>query len=517
MRTLTLVFFIGILISLSSCRTDFETVASSGDLGFSKDTVYLDTVFTNIGSSTYNLKVYNRSNKDITIPSIKLENGLNSRFRMTIDGMRGNEGRAFENVTLLAKDSLYIFIETTANITDGYVRPEDKNKYLYTDKILFASVGKTQEVELATIIQDAVFIFPNKPLDTGIKETLSLVGLNGVEGHELLTDNELNWTKEKPYVIYGYAAVPNGKTLTINEGTRVYFHAESGLAIDNGATLKIEGKLNETNTKGEIINFREVTFEGDRLEPDFEEIPGQWGTILLFSSANNTINHLTVKNATIGLYLQTNVSENIPKLKIDNSQFYNCSNVGILARNADIIGTNLVINGGGLSSLWCSMGGTYDFTHCTFNNNFISSKQTAVLVDNYYLDEKNKEISFDLNKANFKNCIIYGSNNVELFLDKDETAEFNTSFENCLIKFNDIDTGIEKNILYNFIRNEESGNIKNKDPKFFKQNQNKLNIDETSAAYQKGNDYGIETDILGTTRPTTTPDIGAYQSASFPK
>ena len=514
MRTLNLVFFIGMLISLSSCRTDFETVASTGDLEFSKDTVYLDTVFTNIGSSTYNLKVYNKSNKDITIPSIKLGN-VESKYRMTIDGMQGNEGnegKAFDNVTLLAKDSLYIFIEATVSLDK-----DDPKEFLYTDQILFDSGVNLQKVELVTLIQDAVFIFPNKPLDTGIKETLSLVGLNGVEGHELFTYNELNWTKEKPYVIYGYAAVPNGKTLTINEGTRVYFHAESGLAIDNGATLKIEGKLNETNSKGEIINHREVTFEGDRLEPDFEEIPGQWGTILLFSSANNIINHLTVKNATIGLYLQTNVSENIPKLKIENSQFYNCSNVGILARNADIIGTNLVINGGGLSSLWCSMGGTYDFTHCTFNNNFVSSKQTAVLVDNYYLDEKNKVISFDLNKANFKNCIIYGSNNVELFLDRDETAAFSSSFENCLIKFNDIGTGIEKDILYNFIRNEVLGNIKNKDPKFFKQNQNKLNIDETSAAYKKGKEeYRIETDILGTIR-TPIPDIGAYQSASFPK
>jgi hypothetical protein len=33
---------------------------------FSKDTIYLDTVFNNIGSSTYTLKVYNKSNKDIT-------------------------------------------------------------------------------------------------------------------------------------------------------------------------------------------------------------------------------------------------------------------------------------------------------------------------------------------------------------------------------------------------------------------------------------------------------------------
>ena len=51
----------------SSCRKDFEFSPSTGNLEFSKDTVYLDTVFSNIGSSTYNLKVYNRSNEDIVI------------------------------------------------------------------------------------------------------------------------------------------------------------------------------------------------------------------------------------------------------------------------------------------------------------------------------------------------------------------------------------------------------------------------------------------------------------------
>jgi hypothetical protein len=44
MRPLTLCFFIGLVLSICSCRSDFETVASTGDLTFSKDTIYLDTV-----------------------------------------------------------------------------------------------------------------------------------------------------------------------------------------------------------------------------------------------------------------------------------------------------------------------------------------------------------------------------------------------------------------------------------------------------------------------------------------
>ena len=104
------ILFIGLIISLSSCRKDFDTVPSSGNLEFSKKEVYLDTVFTGISSSTYNLKVYNRSNSDITIPTIQLGKGLNSKYRIMVDGMSGN-GKIFNNVELLAKDSLFIYDE----------------------------------------------------------------------------------------------------------------------------------------------------------------------------------------------------------------------------------------------------------------------------------------------------------------------------------------------------------------------------------------------------------------------
>ena len=71
-RSLYFIFTLSILIFWSSCRNDFDFSTSTVQLQFSKDTVYLDTVFTNIGSSTYNLKVYNRTDEDILIPNIAL-------------------------------------------------------------------------------------------------------------------------------------------------------------------------------------------------------------------------------------------------------------------------------------------------------------------------------------------------------------------------------------------------------------------------------------------------------------
>ena len=88
----SLYYIIGffMLIFWSSCRQYFEFTPSTGQLSFSKDTVYLDTVFSNIGSSTYTLKVYNNSDNNILIPSLKLSKGQTSNYRMNVDGMLGN-------------------------------------------------------------------------------------------------------------------------------------------------------------------------------------------------------------------------------------------------------------------------------------------------------------------------------------------------------------------------------------------------------------------------------------------
>jgi hypothetical protein len=502
MRPIPFLLFIGLLLALGSCRSDFETVANTGNLTFSRDTIYLDTVFTDIGSSTYRLKVYNRSKNDINIPTIKLGKALNSKYRMTVDGMRGTEGKLFTNINLLAKDSLYIFIETTANISEA--NPTD---FLYTDQIEFDAGTNLQTVELVTLIQDAVFLYPKRFAD-GTKETLP-IGDQEIEGFYLdendpINGNELLFTNQKPYVIYGYAAVPTGKKAVFESGARVHFHANSGLIVANNASININGS---TSTTDELEN--EVVFEGDRLEPQFSNVPGQWGTIWLTDgSTNNNINHLTIKNATIGILVQNNDGTT---LSIKNTQIYDCSNYGILAQTAKIEGENIVINSAGLAGLSCSYGGDYKFTHCTFNNNWNSSSQVAVSINNYSLGAI-PEVKA-LTQATFNNCIIYGSYPNEMVLNKKTAAAFEYQFNNCLIKYD----SATANPDYQFNSDTAHYNsiILNEDPKFLNESQNKCNIDDTSAAFAKGNsDYLIPLDILGNTR-TLPADLGAYTNQAF--
>jgi len=266
MKYLYALAVLGCVILWSSCRNDFETVPSTGNLEFSRDTVFLDTIFSNIGSSTYNLKVYNRSDEDISIPSVRLGEGEASNYRLNVDGMAG---KVFNDVQVLANDSIFIFVETTVDITTQ----TNGLSFLYTDQIQFDSGANQQNVELVTLVQDAVFLFPD--LDSeGMVGTISL-GLDE-EGNPILVEgfvleqNELNFINEKPYVIYGYAVVPSNATLTVDAGARVHFHANSGIIAAEDATILVNG----AQSTDPVALENEVIFEGDRLEPDAFELGG---------------------------------------------------------------------------------------------------------------------------------------------------------------------------------------------------------------------------------------------------
>lgn len=515
-RTLYFICCLGFILFCSSCRKDFEFQASTGNLGFSKDTVYLDTIFANIGSSTYNLKVYNTSDDDISIPNVSLQNGENSGYRLNVDGQAG---KSFQDVQILAKDSLFIFIETTFNTNNS---PIIDNQFVYTDKILFDSGDNLQDVDLVTLVKDAIFIYPDKDNTTGIIETLTLT-IDGesvatdIQGRELLPE-ELTFTNQKPYVIYGYAAVPNGETLTIDAGARVHFHANSGLLVSEGASLNVNGTL---SSDPEALE-NEVIFEGDRLEPIYSDVPGQWGTIWLFEgSQNNTINHATIKNATVGVLSDGNADAVTDKLTITNSQIYNISTFGILGRNTSIKADNIVLNNAGQASFGATLGGKYNVTHSTIANYWNSSFRQfpALLINNFVIDEENTAFISDLTEANFSNCIIYGNDNPELLIDQIEDASvvFNFKFTNCLLRFQD-SSNFFSSPNYDFDDATHYENmIFNQDPDFRDVFENDMIIGENSAANGQGNTAfaaQVPNDILGVNR-TTSPDLGAFQHITF--
>ena len=511
MRIHKAIFILIIIILLSSCRKDFGTIISPGKLEFSKDTVLLNRVFDDISSSTQQFKVYNRSEEAITIPSISLERGNSSFYRLNVDGI---PGKSFENIDILANDSIYVFVEATVDFEQ--VTSTD---FFYRDAVIFYSGANEQEVTLEALVIDVNLIRPDRteqPDGSFIYEEIILG--EDPEGDKIsvrgtLLNGNTTFTNDKPYLIYGYVGVRENAMLTINAGTTLYFHDNSGIIVQSGASLQVDGEFEN-----------EVLFEDDRLEPEFEDTAGQWGTIWLRAgSKNNRIDHAIIKNNIIGVLVDS-IGNTEATLNIKNTQIYNTSNFGILGRETNISGENLVIGNNGLSSLACTIGGRYNFTHCTFANYWKSGFRQfpSLLINNFftYVDESGNEVieTRDLIEANFTNCIVDGNQNLEFILDKVDESSFNYNFKNCMLKFSTTDNNLLDNPLFDFSDTNVYQNIVlNGFPHFRDVSINDFIIGQDSEAINIADSNGaalVPFDILNIDR-TTTPDIGAYQHIIF--
>jgi hypothetical protein len=452
--------------------------------------------------------VYNRSSDDIVIPRVALAQGTNSKYRLSVDGV---PGQVFENVELLAKDSMFVFVETTVDIMDFSTNTE----FLYEDTIEFDSGANLQKVELVTLIQDAIFLFPERDAQ-GIEETL-LLGMDE-EGNDIrisgffLADDQLNFTNEKPYVIYGFAGVASNKTLNINAGARIHFHSRSGIIVADEGTLKVNGALSTTE---DLEN--EVIFEGDRLEPLYEDVSGQWAAIWLTNgSKDHEINYATIKNASVGIIMDNNnPTSNGATLKIHNSKILNSANSALVGTTASIEATNSIFHNSGQSTVVARLGGDYNFNNCTISNYWNNSfrQEPILLVSNII---PNTSLTEDVTAANFTNCIIYGNRNIELALLDDGLSAFNFKFENSLIRFNDFSNSFSGIPNYDFSNSSLYEQcVLNADPLFEDVDAFKLRIDNTGGANAIASPTtSTLQDISGTTRGTS-PDAGAFETTDL--
>ena len=507
-----LAYFLIIFFAIAfwaSCRKDFEYVPSSGNLQFSKDTVYLDTIFSNIGSSTYALKVYNKTGIDLEIPSIHLREGQNSPFRLNVDG---SAGKSFTNIPIFAGDSLFIFIETTVDAAQV-----NSASMLFTDAIQFDNGANLQEVQLVTLVKDAIFLYP-KTTPNGTKETLLLgtdiAGNDIIVNGFVLPQDQMQFTNEKAYVIYGYAAVPENTTLDIQAGARVFFHKNSGIWVQPKASIHINGALSTDS----LLLEKEVIFEGDRLEPNYANVAGQWGTLWLASgSTDNLIDHLTLKNATVGVFVEGDGILDTPTLRIKNTRIYNSSNSNLWGRSAFIEAENLVLGNAGSSSLYCNLGGNYSFVHTTIANYWTDTFRSgpALRIDNSMVLSTGENLSGDLTKAHFVNSIIAGNNNVELSLISNGSNTFLYSFTDCSMRFEDNTGQFQGNAHYEFQNTEYYNRLYlNESPGFINPSRNNFRLVQGSSAMGKAQLEAaqlVPLDILGRDR-TPIPDLGAFQS-----
>ncbi len=495
-----ILFFV--LVLQFSCRKNFKVYPSHGDFSVSTDTLFLDSVFTNISSPTYSFKIYNRSGKTIKLEKVETDKGMSTFFRFNVDGQAG---KTFSNVIIPPEDSIYVFVEFTADIS----RLSDP---VYEEHLLISDAAITDTVLLTAFVKDAYFLYPKRFADKSVDSIQVGTYEDGrpirVAGFMVQSDTTI--TADKPTVIYGHLGVAPGKTLTVEPGAHIYFHFNSGIIVYENASLHINGALGN-----------EVILEDDRMQPDFENVPGMWNFIWLKEgSVNNHINYAVIKNAVAGVIAYPPNSNGDPVLEISNTQIYNMSAYGLIAIASKVSGYNLVFNNFGGSALSLQLGGNYTFSHCTFANysNAIRNLPlTTVYVNNFYktYDSQGNETVLvnDLNQCNISNSIIYGNRPVEFYAEKNNNAVFHFFLSHNLVKFNDPQNQLDAPYLdWNNSAYFDS-NVLNDSPDFESTDENKMRIGLNSAAISIGDPAvtaQFPLDILGTDR-TGSPDAGAYK------
>lgn len=469
-----------LLICLFSCKKEIEFTSGKATLHFSNDTILFDTIFTTVGSSTQHLRVYNRNDFNVRT-NIKIA-GYDAKFyAMNVDGISGSEAK---NVEIPANDSIFIFIEVR-------VDPNGTNSPLITNaEISFNTGGKSQNVDLVAYGQDAYFHTAN---------TFGEI----VDGNDTLRfwyhelDCNAIWNNDKPHVIYGYVIVDPGCLLTINEGTQIYLHKNSGILVGNpfssfaGGTIKVNGTLGN-----------EVVFQGDRLEDWYDDSPGQWDRIWLMpGSIDNEFNYAIIKEGTIGIHADT-IGNGNPTATINNTIIENMSAIGLLGQGANLQVNNTIVSSCGQYSVVCNIGGNYNFTHCTFANYWdLGTRNTpSILLNNYYEDADGNLQIRDMNSAHFTNCIIDGSLTTEIEFQENSSGAFNYTFDHCLIKI-DPNTNTNTANYINIIKNEKA--------EFEDKTERDFNLTATSPCIDTGKFTFILDDIEGNTR--SNPDLGAYE------
>jgi hypothetical protein len=420
------------LTFLPGCEPKEDLVQTSGSLEFDRDSVKFDTVFTTIKTVTKRLWVYNR-NSGAVKTDVSLAGQQGNTYSLIINGDAGN---SISGVTIRGNDSLLVLVRAVLG-DNSATKP-----FLLEDQVNFRTNGNEQHVKLVAYGQNAYF-----------------------HRADVIAGNRtVIWRSDKPHVIINspYAQpAPNppvsigvyidaGSTLQIEPGAKIYCHA--GATIQVNGTLRINATNGPTASDTTAAKRATVLFRGDRLEPFYNEIPGQWGGIFFTSSSSgNIIRYTEIRNANFGVSLLNTVvgGTNTPDLTLDNVVIRNISGsnpsyVGTGLPPGGIVGVRSTINATNCLLTNCGeyavrgFGGTFNLNFCTIANYTpaFQRQTSSVSFSNELRDADDKPVKFPL-AVSLTNSIVWGSyeNELELVNSNDYLSSLN--IRNTLLRTTD--------------------------------------------------------------------------------
>jgi len=476
-------------ISLLSSCLDEPGNGNFSDLRFDRDTVFFDTVFTQLGTSTEVLKLYNPGNGRIQIDEIRLSG--NSVFRFNANGLPGPLAGSF---FIDPGDSLFVFLEATLDPNGG------STPLIFEDSLLISFNGEQKKVVLAVPGQDALYYLPN---DTLIFPPSPGNPAGSILPYRIL-DCATEWRPDRPVVVVGYLVVDSNCSLTIQPGTQVHFFNNGALWIYRGGQLQALGEAD-----------RPIVFQGTRLPDSWSEQPGQWDRILVNDGGNSTLNNCLIKNAFIGLQgdhlSKLNGNSGPGQLILHNVEIRNCSGIGLYTRGLNIDASNLLVHNCGQYSAAFTLGGSIRLRHCTLANYWDRSNRTAptLFFSNYALSGSSS-IAAPLN-LQVLNSIVYGNKDSELEWDSVAAATFSYVFDHCLIKASD-DYPSPLSDRFPMVWRNESPNFTNTTSGNYQPAADGAAADRGEPGLVSANPLLLRFDLRSRNRSESLPDLGAEES-----
>ena len=449
---------------LASCKKDSFITSEFARLNITTDTLKYDTVFTTTGSITKSFKIINENNQKLRLGKIKLMGGVNSAYKMNVDGAATTE---VNNLDIEANDSIYVFVSVTIN-------PNAANlPFIVSDSILVSYNGNNRYVQLQAYGQNANFL-----------------------RNRLITGNVV-WTNNLPYVILGSIRIDTTAILTIQPGCKIYSHANAPFIVDG--TLTVNG-----------TQASNVIFSGDRLDGDYKDLPASWpGIYFRGNSKNNVLTYAIVKNAYQAIVTEKPSINANPKVILHQCIVDNAYDAGIYCVNSSLQADNSLISNCG-SNIILSYGGVYNFTHCTvaaYTTNYLNHKNPVLIVNNF-LNQAGTTLTANLN-AVFRNNIFWSDGGIvdnEVVVSKQGANTFTVLFEKNIYR-----------ALTDPANSTLSGNKINADPSFDSIDISKKIFDFriTKNSFAPGINAGVLTgfpkDMDDKNRNVGLPDMGCYE------
>lgn len=394
----------------AACSDDDKfTTSPTALLTFSVDSVKMDTVFSTVGSRTYDFWVYNHSSRGVRLQSVHLRQGNQTGFRVNVDGsyLDNALGSVANDLEVRSGDSIRVFVELTAP------RNNQPVPQLIEDQLIFTlESGRQQYVTLwghswDALICDSIIV----RRDTLIQSTTPIVVMKGIR-------------------------VDSAATLSL-KNTTLYFHDRAG--IDVYGTLVADSAV----------------LRGDRLDRIFsylpyDRLPGQWRGVRFFpSSYENMLVATQIRNAEDGIVCDSSaLLTDKQRLYMERSAVHNSSGTGLRAINS-WVGLLRCLFSNAAGDCVAFYGGAVVMDRCTLAqfNAVGSGRGAALRFTNFH-----GNAPCSLHQMMMTNSIVTGYDADVVMgeaLEGDSTAAFSYYFENCLLRTPALEDTVNcKNIIW---------------------------------------------------------------------